>query len=82
MVCMAGNVLLAASSEAAHGFCAKVCDFGMARSMDVASFIDTRTYGAHSLPAGTRACSAAGSAFAFHARNACLLFCRVVASYV
>jgi hypothetical protein len=41
----AGNVLLA-SADAPHGFCAKVCDFGLARSMDVASRIDTRTYGA------------------------------------
>jgi hypothetical protein len=40
----AGNVLLA-SADAPHGFCAKVCDFGLARSMDVASRIDTRTYG-------------------------------------
>ena len=43
---VAGNVLLAASREAPHGFCAKVCDFGLARRMDVASRVDTRTYGA------------------------------------
>lgn len=41
----AGNVLLATARDAAHGFAAKVCDFGLARSMDAASCIDTRTYG-------------------------------------
>ena len=46
VLCLAGNVLLAASAEAPHTFCAKVSDFGMARSMDVATRIDTRTYGA------------------------------------
>lgn len=43
----AGNVLLASASDARHGFAAKVCDFGLARSMDVASRLDTRTYGDH-----------------------------------
>ncbi|KAK9827953.1 hypothetical protein WJX81_000153 [Elliptochloris bilobata] len=40
-----GNVLLAAcSAKGPNGFCAKVCDFGLARSMDVATRVDARTY--------------------------------------
>lgn len=62
----AGNVLLAASREAPHGFRAKVCDFGMARNMDVATRIDTRTYGA---PAFQQPGCAALASSALHHRR-------------
>ena len=57
----AGNVLLASAGDAAHGFAAKVCDFGLARSMDVASCIDTRTYGDH--PAEWHCCCSSQCGF-------------------
>jgi hypothetical protein len=40
-----GNILLTEDTEAAHGWRAKVADFGMARATDVTSRIKTRTYG-------------------------------------
>jgi hypothetical protein len=41
----AGNILLTADAGAPHGFAAKVADFGLARSLDLHSRIETRTYG-------------------------------------
>lgn len=38
-------MLLTGDPSAAHGWMAKVTDFGMAREADVASLIKTRTYG-------------------------------------
>ena len=40
-----GNIMLASSSAEAHGFCAKVSDFGLAREMDIQSHIATQTTG-------------------------------------
>eukprot|EP00884_Botryococcus_braunii_P002388 jgi/Botrbrau1/1214/Bobra.0163s0022.1 len=40
-----GNVLLTDDPTAAHGWMAKVADFGMAREVNVAACIKTRTYG-------------------------------------
>ena len=41
----AGNILLTSDAGAPHGFAAKVADFGLARSLDLQSRIETRTYG-------------------------------------
>ena len=40
-----GNVLLATDPSSRNGVVAKVADFGLARSMEVQSKIETRTYG-------------------------------------
>ena len=69
VMCVAGNVLLAASPEAPHGFRAKVCDFGMARRMDVASRIDTRTYGAPATQQGHCQAWALASSALHYRRN-------------
>lgn len=39
------NVLLTEDPAAAHGWVAKVTDFGLAREADLAARIKTRTYG-------------------------------------
>lgn len=41
----AGNVLLTSCATSAHGFCAKVSDFGLARDMDLTSCVETKTTG-------------------------------------
>ena len=43
--CRAGNVLLRSASGSAHGFAAKVADFGLARDFSIISRLETRTYG-------------------------------------
>ncbi|KAK9834189.1 hypothetical protein WJX81_006932 [Elliptochloris bilobata] len=40
-----GNVLLTSSPANAHGFCAKIADFGLSRLMGNCSNVDTNTYG-------------------------------------
>ncbi|CAL5218358.1 g20 [Coccomyxa viridis] len=40
-----GNVLLHSSEESAHGFQAKISDFGMARDIGTMTKLETRTYG-------------------------------------
>ncbi|CAL8465702.1 g5238 [Coccomyxa elongata] len=40
-----GNVLLASSPDAPHGFRAKISDFGLSRKMDIQSRIETKTTG-------------------------------------
>ena len=42
---VAGNVLLHSSEESAHGFQAKISDFGMARDIGTMTKLETRTYG-------------------------------------
>ncbi len=43
--CYAGNVLLTSCDDVPHGFHAKISDFGLARTLNVQSKIETRTYG-------------------------------------
>ena len=43
--CCAGNVLLQSAPGSAHGFAAKVADFGLVRDFSVVSRLQTRTYG-------------------------------------
>ena len=40
-----GNILLTSGTQNAHGFSAKVSDFGLARDLDVLSKIQTKTTG-------------------------------------
>jgi len=40
-----GNILLASHPESPSGVLAKIADFGLARTMDVQSKIETRAYG-------------------------------------
>lgn len=41
----AGNVLLNSSADSAHGFEAKIADFGMARDLGAAAMLKTCSYG-------------------------------------
>mmetsp|Transcript_14760 Transcript_14760/g.44574 ORF Transcript_14760/g.44574 Transcript_14760/m.44574 type:complete len:866 (+) Transcript_14760:431-3028(+) len=40
-----GNILLTHDDEQPHGFSCKVADFGLSRGLDVASVLQTKTYG-------------------------------------